>query len=79
MSNEKAEALLKKYEDAGNKYFERMKKLEATRFDHYKFKREAQKVCTHPTTRKEEFTDYHTRTDWVTTICTVCDKQLSKV
>lgn len=35
--------------------------------------------CIHPTTRKEEWFNGHTREDFVDTYCTVCQKRLSSV
>lgn len=35
--------------------------------------------CIHPTTRKEDFFDYHKREEWTYTYCTVCQKMLSRV
>ena len=35
--------------------------------------------CIHPTTRKEEWFNGHTREDWTYTYCTVCQKMLSRV
>ena len=83
MSNILAESLLKAYEDhqlaidkLEKKYAE---EIAEERKASLQVLYEARKVCTHPSTRKEDFYDYHHRMDWVTTYCNVCGAQISRV
>lgn len=83
MTNILAESLLKAYEDhvANTDSLEKRyaEEIADCRKASLQVLYNARQVCTHPSTRKEDFYDYHHRTDWVTTYCNVCGAQISHV
>ena len=76
--NIQAEGLLLKFNEELEKWKVRVKAVQDEQYEVYKIKALAQEVCTHPTTREEDCSNYHNREEWTEVICTVCDKEVKR-